>query len=157
MKQALFLLLIAAPLFFSCKKKNETKSTSGTYTFSLKKDGVPFTSNNVYVTLADENTIYFESYNSLTQQLQYNSYAGVIRRDVLPGTYQIIDGESEEFSLYHLDIDSIYYGPGNGTFTVISNDTINKIIQATFELDLYNDGVDIYPLITEGELTFHYE
>lgn len=157
MKRTFYIILLLLPVLFSCKKETETKTPTGSLNnFSLKKDGFPFSSNALYLTLVDENTIYFESYLNPTQQVQFNSYAGTVRRDITPGTYQIVDGESADFILYHLDIDSNYYGPGNGTFTVISNDTINKIIEANFELDLYNDGVELYPLITEGYLKFHY-
>lgn len=158
MKQTIFLLLIAVPLVFSCKKKTETKSnsTSSTNTFSLKKDGVPFSSNALYISLADENAIYFESYLNPFQQVQFNSYAGMIQRNAQPGTYQIEDGECPVFYMIHLDLDSNYYGLGNGTFTILSNDTINKVIEATFEFDLYNDEVNLYPFISEGELKFHY-
>jgi hypothetical protein len=158
MKQAFFLLLIAVPLLFSCKKETTTKSSTSTNlsTFTLKKDGVPYASNGVYLSLADENTIYFESYLNAFQQVQLNSYAGMIQRNAQPGTYQIIDGECPVFTMIHYDLDSNFYGLGNGSFTILSNDTINKVIEATFDLDMYNDEIDIYPVISEGELTFHY-
>lgn len=157
MKYQLILLICLGLISFSCKKKvsNKTGNSGVQISFSLKKDGVFYFSNNITVGLVDSNTIMLEVY-PYSGQVANNAYGAMIRRNVLPGTYSIVEGESNEFYLLHIQDTNTMFGPDTGTFTVISNDTINKIMHATFELTMYNDEVDLYPNITEGEFTIRY-
>lgn len=149
-------MLIIPCLILSCKKEKPTgtPSKSNYNSFTLKKDGVSYSANSITISAYD-NVISFEAL-ATASQMDYNSYAGFIRKDITPGTYSILEGVSDDFSLYHFRDSNSEYGPNNGTLTVISNDTVSKTIHCTFEISLYNDQLDEYPLITNGNLTFHY-
>lgn len=154
-----FILFYACILLFtSCKKDknpNSNSSTVKTTYFKLKKDGVSYNANFLNAVDVQDNTISFEAYTSLTE-FTNNTYFGIIRKDISPGTYTFIESENDDFSLYHYRDENSIYGLGTGQLTVISNDSVSKTIHATFELSLYNDELDEYPSITDGEFVIQY-
>ncbi len=161
MKINILILLLASFVAFSCKKKDSTAKTNNpppsttTNSFTLKKEGIPYTANYVLVSQVDEDELSFETrivYNDVVN----NTYGGFIKRSIQPGTYVLEDGESEYFALFHSQDASTYFGWSDGTLTVLSNDTIAKVMHCNFEITLYNDEIDQYPEITEGDFTFHY-
>lgn len=163
MKNVFLISCIFSLLFaVSCKKKETTPkdntpppSTASPNSFSLKKDGVPYTANFVFVSLVGENTLSFETRLVYTD-VANNTYGGFIRRNIQPGTYTIQDGESDSFSLLHSQDENTPFGWSEGSITVLSNDTVAKVMHCTFEVHLYNDEVDLYPLVTDGDMTLHY-
>jgi len=159
----LFLISLIFSLLFStaCKKKETTPkstnppSTSYPNSFTLKKEGIPYTANYVLVSQVDEDAIGFETrmvYNDVVN----NTYGGFIRRSIQPGTYLLVDGESNDFSLLHSQDANTQFGWSEGSLTVLSNDTVAKVMHCTFEIHLYNDEIDQYPQVTDGDMTLHY-
>ncbi len=156
--KSIFIICFTCFTFFSCKKENATNnlpSKNLTY-FMLKKDGVPYSANFLNVTeVISDNSIYIEALTT-PSNIANNSYALTVRRNIVPGTYAIIEGESSDFSLYHFRDENSEFGPDTGQITIISNDTILKKMHATFELSLYNDNIDEYPVISNGQFEIQY-
>lgn len=160
----LFLISLIFSLLFSvsCKKKETTPkstnppSTSYPNSFTLKKEGVPYTANYVLVSQVGEDEVGFET-RIVYNQVDNNTYGGFIRRSIQPGTYALEGGESEYFELYHIQDANTLFGWEEGSLTVLSNDTVAKVMHCTFEILLYNDDCDgSCPHITEGDMTLHY-
>lgn len=156
----IFVIAFIFPLLFvvSCKKETPTKSTNSpasNNSFTLKKEGIPYTANFVFVSLVDEDVLGFET-RIIYNEVSNNTYAGFIRRSIQPGTYALTDGESEYFSLFHIQDENTMFGWSHGSLTVLSNDTVTKVMQCNFEMTLYNDEIDQYPEITDGSMTIHY-
>lgn len=153
----LSILLFALLPLFSCKKKEKetpTKSLNSN-SFTLKKDGIPYSPNYILVSQVDEDALSVETH-IINQPPWDNSYAIFIKRSISPGTYIAVDGESEYFSMIH-NKDSTMFGWENSTLNVLSNDTVIKVLHCTFEVLLYNDDCDgSCPQITDGEMTIHY-
>lgn len=150
------LLLVLIPVI-SCKKKDkETETpTKSINSFTLKKDGVPYSPNYILVSQVDEDALSVETH-IVNQPPWDNSYAIVIKRSISPGTYIGVDGESNYFSMIH-NKDSTLYGWESSTLNVLSNDTLTGVLHCTFEVLLYNDDCDgNCPQITDGEMTIHY-
>ncbi|WP_430403390.1 hypothetical protein [Fluviicola sp.] len=151
------ILLFALVLGTSCKKKDkETEApTKITNSFTLKKDGVPYSPNYILVSQVDEDALSVETH-IVNQPPWDNSYAIAIKRSISPGTYIGVDGESEYFSMIH-NKDSTMFGWESSTLNVLSNDTVTKVLHCTFEVLLYNDDCEgSCPQITDGEMTIHY-
>lgn len=165
MKNLFILSFIFSLLFIvSCKKKETTTksttppppSTSFPNSFTLKKEGVPYTANYVFVSQVDEDALGFET-RMVYNEVSNNTYAGFIRRSIQPGTYALEDGESDDFVLLHGQDENTMFGWEEGSLTVLSNDTVAKVMHCTFEILLYNDDCDgSCPQITDGEMTLHY-
>ncbi|MGV3609997.1 MAG: hypothetical protein ACO1N0_03540 [Fluviicola sp.] len=164
MKINFLLLFFVCLLAFSCKKKETTTTkditpppnTASPNSFTLKKEGVPYTANYVFVSQVDEDALGFET-RIVSNEVSNNTYAGFIRRSIQPGTYVLEDGESEDFSLLHAQDENTLFGWEEGSLTVLSNDTVAKVMHCTFEVLLYNDDCDgSCPQITDGEMTLHY-
>ncbi|MNK02234.1 hypothetical protein D3C87_200540 [compost metagenome] len=161
MKNRLLILLAFSFLFLvSCKKKeNPTKSNNPANTssnsFKLKKEGVPYSATHVSVSLIDDDVLGFEAW-AVLNQVHNNTYAGFIRRSIQPGTYALETGESGYFSLFHIQDEHTMFGWSHGSLTVLSNDTVSKVMHCNFEIHLYNDEIDQYPHVTDGEMTLHY-
>lgn len=161
MKNLLIICLSFSLLIIgACKKKESTKSTTPPPTaypnsFKLKKDGVPYDANYVFVSLVDEDVLSVET-RMVYNQVDNNTYGVFIKRSIPPGTY-VSEEESEYFSIYHIQDPNTLFGWETNTLTVLSNDTVQKILHCTFEATLYNDDCDgNCPEITEGEMTIHY-
>lgn len=162
MRINILILLFASFLAFSCKKKgSETKSTTtppnpALNSFTLKKDGVTYTPNYVLSNIVDDDAIGIETY-MVYGQPENNTYGLVVRKSITPGTYSLVEGESEDFTILHYQDASTYFGWEEGTLTVLSNDTTAGILHCTFDVLLYNDDCDgNCPHITDGEMTVHY-
>ena len=164
MKNLFFISFIFSLLFaVSCKKKeNPSKSTTpppstaSPNSFTLKKDGIAYTANYVMVSQVDEDLLSFET-RIVSNEVSNNTYAGSIRRTIQPGTYALEEGESEYFSLFHAQDANTLFGWEEGSLTVLSNDTVAKVMHCTFEILLYNDDCDgSCPQITDGDMTLHY-
>lgn len=151
------LLLVLLPVI-SCKKKDKKTETptKSINSFTLKKNGVPYSPNYIFVSQVDEDALSVETY-MVYQQPENNTYGLFIKRSIAPGTYTSVDGESEFFSLLHIQDSTSYYGWEQSTLNVLSNDTLTKVLHCTFEVLLYNDDCDgNCPQITDGEITIHY-
>lgn len=151
-------LLLALLMLGSCKKDSPVKTNNSPGTpnsFTLKKDGVPYNPNYIIAGIVDEDAISVETY-MVYGQPENNTYGLFIRKSITPGTYALEDGESENFSIIHIQDSTAYFGWSDGSLTVLSNDTITKILHCTFDVNLYNDEIDQYPHITEGEMTINY-
>ncbi len=108
------------------------------------------------VSQVDEDEIGFET-RIVYNQVDNNTYGGFIRRSIQPGTYVLEDGESEYFALLHIQDANTMFGWEQGSLTVLSNDTVAKVMHCTFEILLYNDDCDgSCPQITDGDMTLHY-
>ncbi len=154
----IFSLLVIA----SCKKKESpAKSTTppppntSVNSFTLKKDGNPYTANYVLVSQVDEDALAIET-RIVYNEVNNNTYGGFIRRSIQPGTYVLEDGESEYFSLFHIQDENNMFGWSHGSLTVLSNDTVAKVMHCNFEIHLFNDEIDLYPHVTDGDMTIHY-
>lgn len=153
----LSILLLATLLpATSCKKKeNPTKSTNPN-SFTLKKDGVPYSPNYIVISQVDDDILSVETYMTY-QQPENNTYGIFIKRSIVPGTYISADGESEYFSIFHIQDSTTMFGWENSSLTVLSNDTVSGLLHCTFEALLYNDDCEgSCPQITDGEMTIHY-
>lgn len=152
------LILLLLPLS-ACKKKENTPKTNtnstSTNSFKLKKDGVPYHATVVSVSLIDEDLLGVEAYK-VYQQVDNNTYAVIIRKSIAPGTYALEDGESDLFAIYHIQDSNTVFGWSHGSLTVLSNDSLTGVMHCTFEVTLFNDEIDQYPEVTDGEMTIHY-
>ncbi|AEA44363.1 hypothetical protein [Fluviicola taffensis] len=157
MKTILFTTLALFILCTSCKKKEENTPTAQTPNtpisnnlFSLKGDGVPFTTNNAEVS-SNEQTIGV-SVGFISETSDYYSLG--IKKDLAPGTYSYNGNDSFSFIMYSYDY---FYRVDSGSITILSNDTILKKMEATFEFemmetDYHSDTIQI----TEGHLNISY-
>lgn len=150
----LFHLILILSLLFSCKK-NENSSISPINAFSLKKDGILYVPKTVNAFKVSEDVIYIETYHQ-SNQVANNTYGITIRSTIQPGTYQLEDGESEYFSIIHIQDENNMFGWEDGTLTVVTNNTVDKILVCKFDVTLYNDEIDQYPEITDGKFLIHY-
>lgn len=152
----LFILLLSIG---SCKKKEspiiKAPTTVSNNVFKLKKDGVPYSANYINVSSFDPDfvtvqtqTVYLDTYN--------NTYGVTIWKSISPGTYLLEDGVSNYFTIIHSQDQNTGFGWEHGTLTVLSNDTIQKVMQCNFEVKLFNDEINQYPEITDGEMTIYY-
>ena len=152
----LSILLFALLPLTSCKKKEIPTKSTNPNSFTLKKDGVPSSPNYIYVSQVDEDALSVETYIAY-QQPENNTYGILIKRSIAPGTYISEDGESEYFSIFHIQDSTTMFGWENSLLTILSNDTVQKVLHCTFEATLYNDDCDgSCPQITNGEMTIHY-
>lgn len=157
----LCILLFTLIALTSCKKETTPKSTNppNSFTspndFTLKKEGVAYSPNYILVSQVDEDALSVETY-MVYQQPENNTYGIFIKRTITPGTYISEDGESEYFSIYHIQDANTLFGWENSSLTVLSNDTAQKVLHCTFEAKLFNDEIDLYPEVTDGEMTIHY-
>ncbi|WP_341903244.1 hypothetical protein [Fluviicola taffensis] len=152
------LFFIGAILLSSCKKEisKSTNTPANPNSFTLKKDGVSYSPNYIFVSQVDEDALAVETY-MVYQQAENNTYGLFVKRSIVPGTYVSEAGGSEYFSMIHIQDSSNYFGWENSTLTVLSNDTVTKVLHCTFEVLLYNDDCDgSCPQITDGEMTIHY-
>jgi hypothetical protein len=152
----LSILLVALLPLSSCKKKETKTPTKSINSFTLKKDGVPYSPNYILVSQVDEDALSVETH-IVNQPPWDNSYAIFIKRSISPGTYIGEDGESEYFSMIHNQDSTNMFGWETSSLTVLSNDTLTGVLHCTFEVLLYNDDCDgSCPQITDGEMTIHY-
>lgn len=154
----LFILFFLLLSIGACKKKEsptpETPTVSNNI-FKLKKDGVPYSANYINVSSFDPDfltvqtqAVYLDVYN--------NTYGVTIWKSIPPGTYLLEDGVSNYFTIIHSQDQNTGFGWEHGTVTVLSNDTIQKVIHCNFEIKLSNDEINQYPEITDGDMTVHY-
>lgn len=151
----LSILLFALLPLTSCKKKETPTKSTNPNSFTLKKDGVPYSPNYIFVSQVDEDALSIETH-IVNQYPWDNSYGIFIKRSISPGTYIGEDGESEYFSIIHNQDSTAMFGWESSSLTVLSNDTVQKVMHCIFEATLYNDEIDLYPEITDGEMTIHY-
>lgn len=159
MKLSLFTLLIALPLVIGCKKEDKV-TDSGTPTasnsFTLKKDGVTFSPAGILISYPTSTAVLVKALSQAGQEND-NMYLVAFERSVQPGVYQITNGQCPVFLMeYHVTQD-VYYSSYNGTFTVNSNDTVNKVIDADFQFTINNPGDPNNPVISDGAMTVHYQ
>jgi hypothetical protein len=154
----LSIFVFALVVMTSCKKETPTKTTDPPSTpisqnnFTLKKEGALYSPNYIFVSQVDDDVLSVETY-MVFQQPENNTYAIMIKRSIEPGTYLLEDGESEYFSIYHIQDANTYFGWEHGALTVLSNDTVQKVLHCNFEAKLFNDEIDQYPEVTDGEMT----
>lgn len=152
----LSVVLFALLPLTACKKKETPTKNTTPNSFTLKKDGIPYSPNYIYVSQVDDDVLSVETYITY-QQPENNTYGILIKRSIVPGTYISEDGESEYFSVFHIQDSTAMFGWENSSLTVISNDTVSRLLHCTFDVLLYNDDCDgSCPQITDGEMTIHY-
>lgn len=158
MKNHIFILLSLSLLAFTaCKKeKKETPKSDATVfndSFSLKQDGVLYTTNSPDV--AANNTWIGVTAGTIGET--GNFYQIGVQKNLLPGTYEY-QGGMDDVIQYLMISDQLVYVINHGSVTVISNDTVLKRMEFDFEFEMYEDNTHLDTIqITEGHARISYQ
>lgn len=154
MKAICYLIFACSILFCSCKKeKSETKSTTSN-SFFLKKDGLGFSPG--YIEVSDPFEFSVAVSAAATPQSNANVYSFLIDKNIPIGTYNY-ETLTEEFNCWFSysapNFDLCYIN--DGTFQIIQQDTIQKILEMKFQFEMEDSNQQIYQ-VTDGHFTVHY-
>jgi|GEM_PF-5996289 len=154
------LLSILAFLTFtisSCKKENVKPAPTGsssTDSFLLLENGVPFLAKKIIIESAWTGHTKIDA-RSVPNEPHNKAYNMSLRNDLQPGEYSHNQVPGGTFTLS-------YYKPGqsfvinHGTIHILSNDTVAKKMDFTFEAELVdimsNDNIQV----TNGKSTVYY-
>lgn len=158
MKINLLLLILITLLAFSCKKKenetksNETPTSDSSNSFSLKHNGVLYSTNDPNV--ATNNVMIGITAGVVSETGNY--YQLGINRNLLPGTYEYT-GSGDDPMVFLILSDQMTFSENEGSITILSNDTLLKKIEFNFEFEMLesNSHSDTI-LITEGHAKISY-
>lgn len=157
MKQHIFILLSLSLLVFgACKKKKEEKPKSDATvfvdSFSLKQDGVLYTTNSPD---ASSNTAWI-GVTAGTIGETGNFYQVGVKKNLLPGTYEYQGGMDDVIQFIMIS-DQLVYSVNHGSITVLSNDTVLKQMEFDFEFEMLEDNSHSDTIqITEGHAKIVY-
>lgn len=158
MKNHIFILLSLSLLAFTaCKKeKKETPKSDATVfndSFSLKQDGVLYTTNSPDV--AANNTWIGVTAGTIGET--GNFYQIGVQKNLLPGTYEYQGGMNDVIQ-YLMISDQLVYVINHGSVNVVSNDTVLKRMEFDFEFEMYEDNTHLDTIqITEGHARISYQ
>jgi hypothetical protein len=158
MKITLLNILLFGILFISsCKKDTAAKSTNlptNPNSFTLKKDGLGF--NPGYIEASDPFEFSVAVSAAATPQSNANVYNFLMDKTIPIGTYNyetLMEEYNCWFSYSAPNFDLCYIN--DGTFQIIQQDTIQKILEMKFQFEMEDSNEQIYQ-VTEGHFKVHY-
>jgi hypothetical protein len=158
MKNHIFILLsLSLFALTACKKEKKEKPKSDATvfvdSFSLKQDGVLYTTNSPDV--AANNTWIGVTAGTIGET--GNFYQIGVQKNLLPGTYEY-QGGMDDVIQYLMISDQLVYVINHGSVTVVSNDTVLKRMEFDFEFEMYEDNTHLDTIqITEGHARISYQ
>lgn len=160
--QLLILLSLSFLLFSSCKKEEKDSHPGATIysnTFTLKKDGVPFSAGQISVTSSDSSEYIGIQAHLNSNQVNIQTYSMSLYKDIQPGTYNESNSAnslSDVCAFVHIYNELQVFVMEDGEITVLSNDTAAKIIEFDFRLELHESVGPGIVHITEGHCKANY-
>jgi hypothetical protein len=157
MKKYIFILLSLSLLgFTACKKEKKEKPKSDATvfvdSFSLKQDGVLYTTDSPE--LATNATWIGVTAGTIGET--GNFYQLGVKRNLLPGTYEYEGGINDVVQFIMIS-DQLVYSVNHGSITVLSNDTVLKQMEFDFEFEMLEDNSHSDTIqITEGHAKIVY-
>lgn len=141
--------------FQACKKeKKSTSSATSSFStsFSLKHNGILYTTNSPNVTTNSS----WLGITAGTIGATGNYYQLSLRKNLLPGTYEY-EGGINDVMTFLVFSDQLVYTINHGSITVVSNDTILKRLEFNFEFEMLEDNTHADTIqITEGHARILY-
>lgn len=162
MKINILIILFTGLFAFSCKKEvpsSESGTANSTALFSFTRNGDPFFSSLVQTQLPDSTHL-----NLIVPETGFQSKKAKcflqIPKNLQPGvySYNTTSSDPQLITFMYIEPNLVYY-VAESRFEVIQNDSVNHLIEARFQFDLfYMDAVDhLTPFyIKDGHFKIHY-
>lgn len=141
--------------FQACKKEKKSTSSATSFfstSFSLKHNGMLYTTNSPNVTTNSS----WLGITAGTIGATGNYYQIGINKHLTPGTYQYT-GSMDDVMVFLVISNQVIYAENHGSITILSNDTVAKRMEFNFEFEMLENNTHADTIqITEGHAKISY-